>query len=61
MPRHAPITKSVPTLLHVRMQAMDLSEEEYATFAQGIADLAAERERNPSDFEQFQVWLSWIR
>jgi hypothetical protein len=37
------------------VQAMDLSAEEYAAFASGIADMAAERERNPCDFKQFQV------
>lgn len=41
-------------LMYLR-QALDLSAEEYAAFASGIADMAAERERNPSDFQQFQV------
>ncbi len=37
------------------MQALDLEEEEWDQFANGIAQLAAQRERKPQDFKLFQV------
>ncbi len=37
------------------MQALDLEEEEWDQFANGIAQLAAQRERKPKDFKLFQV------
>ena len=36
---------------------MDLSEEEYEAFGQGVAALAAQRERKPRDFEAFAAFL----
>lgn len=36
---------------------MDLSTEEYHAFAEGIAQLAAERERKPLDFQDFQAFM----
>ena len=36
-------------------QALDLEEEEWEQFANGIAQLAAQRERKPKDFQAFQV------
>ena len=36
---------------------MDLSEEEYRAFGNGIAALAAQRERKPRQFEAFQAFL----
>ncbi len=40
------------------MQALDLEDEEWDQFANGIAQLAAQRERKPKDFKLFQVGLS---
>ena len=37
------------------MQALDLEDEEWEQFASGIAQLAAQRERKPKDFNVFQV------
>jgi len=37
------------------MQALDLEDEEWDQFANGIAHLAAQRERKPKDFKLFQV------
>lgn len=37
------------------MQALDLEDEEWEQFANGIAQLAAQRERKPKDFKVFQV------
>ena len=37
------------------LQALDLEEEEWEQFADGIAHLAQQRERKPKDFEAFQV------
>jgi proteinaceous RNase P len=36
---------------------MDLSAEEYQAFAEGIAALAAERERRAADFDAFRGFL----
>ena len=38
-----------------QLQALDLEEEEWEQFAEGIAELAAKRERKPKDFEAFKV------
>ena len=38
-----------------QLQALDLEEEELEKFAEGIAQLAASRERHPKDFEAFKV------
>ncbi|KAL0027358.1 hypothetical protein WJX79_004098 [Trebouxia sp. C0005] len=40
-----------------QLQALDLEEEEWDQFANGIAQLAAQRERKPKDFKVFQAWL----
>ncbi len=37
------------------VQALDLEEEEWEQFANGIAHLAAQRERRPKDFQIFKV------
>lgn len=37
------------------MQALDLEQEEWEQFADGIARLAEQRERKPKDFEAFKV------
>ncbi len=39
------------------MQALDLEDEEWDQFANGIAQLAAQRERKPKDFKIFQACL----
>ena len=38
-------------------QALDLSPEEYHAFAEGIASLAQQKEKRPSDFDTFRAWL----
>ncbi len=38
-------------------QAVDLSPEEYHAFAEGIASLARQKEKRPSDFDTFRAWL----
>ncbi|KAA6426205.1 MAG: Pentatricopeptide repeat-containing, partial [Trebouxia sp. A1-2] len=40
-----------------QLQALDLEEEEWDQFANGIAQLAAQRERKPKDFKVFQAGL----
>ncbi|DBA87294.1 TPA: hypothetical protein ACH3X1_004352 [Trebouxia sp. C0004] len=40
-----------------QLQALDLEDEEWDQFANGIAQLAAQRERKPKDFKLFQAWL----
>jgi hypothetical protein len=41
----------------VTPQAVDLSPEEYHAFAEGIASLARQKEKRPSDFDTFRAWL----
>ena len=38
-----------------QLEALDLEEDEWEQFTEGIARLAAERERKPKDFEAFKV------
>lgn len=40
-----------------QLEALDLQEEEWEQFSDGIARLASQRERKPKDFEAFQVCL----
>lgn len=45
-----------------QLAASDLSDEEFATFAQGVAAIAEKQERRPNDFQQVwrgcSAWLS---
>eukprot|EP00887_Chlorella_sp_A99_P004138 scaffold23.g4138.t1 len=40
-----------------KLEAKDLSADEFATFAEGIAQLAAKQERKPGAFQSFMDWL----
>ena len=42
-------------LVSLKSQALDLEEPEWSTFAEAIAKLAADNERQPNDFEAFQA------
>ena len=53
-----------------QLEALDLEEDEWEQFTEGIARLAAERERKPKDFEAFKVkqkngnsvkFVEWLR
>ena len=41
-----------------RLSGIDLTDSEWESFAQGVADLARARERRPSDFDAFASWLT---
>ncbi|BDA43062.1 probable mitochondrial ribonuclease P catalytic subunit at C-terminar half [Coccomyxa sp. Obi] len=46
-----------PSCCDGHLEAVDLSPEEYHAFAEGIASLARQKEKRPSDFDTFRAWL----
>ncbi|EIE26949.1 hypothetical protein COCSUDRAFT_59444 [Coccomyxa subellipsoidea C-169] len=46
-----------PSCCDGQLEAVDLSPEEYHAFAEGIAALARQKEKRPSDFDTFRAWV----